>query len=179
MRTKRMSYAALMCAVIIVSTLWFKFTIPGTDVMVTTQVFFVLITGHLLPPAYAFGTLGVYLMLGLAGLPVFSAACGPAVLSTPSFGFLLAFPFQAAAVSLIRKQMGRRKGARCAAGLVGVLAGYTVALPYIALLKGVFLNAPIPLATLFSAYCLAFLPMDVAKALLCAPLARRLEKTIG
>ncbi|HIU20362.1 MAG TPA: biotin transporter BioY, partial [Candidatus Limiplasma stercoravium] len=57
MQTKQMSYAALMCAVIIVSTLWFKFTIPGTDVMVTTQVFFVLITGHLLPPAYAFGTL--------------------------------------------------------------------------------------------------------------------------
>ena len=74
-QVRLLTLSALMCALIIVSTLWLKFTIPGTDVMVTSQVFFVLLCGLLLPPRYCFYTLGTYLLLGLAGLPVFSAAC--------------------------------------------------------------------------------------------------------
>ena len=49
-------YSALMCTLIIVSTLWIRFPIPGTDVMFTTQVFFVL----LLRPAAAAPLLPVY-----------------------------------------------------------------------------------------------------------------------
>ena len=78
-------YSALMCALIIVSTLWIRFPIPGTDVMFTTQVFFVLLCGQLLPPRYCLYTLLLYVGMGLAGVPVFSSICGPAVLSTPSF----------------------------------------------------------------------------------------------
>ncbi|MEG0270133.1 MAG: hypothetical protein RR821_07750, partial [Clostridia bacterium] len=57
-QVKMLSYSALMCALIIVSTLWFKFGIPGTDVLVTTQVFFVLLCGQLLPTRYCLYTMG-------------------------------------------------------------------------------------------------------------------------
>ena len=57
-QVRLLTLSALMCALIIVSTLWLKFTIPGTDVMVTSQVFFVLLCGLLLPPRYCFYTLG-------------------------------------------------------------------------------------------------------------------------
>ena len=40
--TLRLCYCALLCALIIISTLFFRFTIPGTDVMITLQVLFVL-----------------------------------------------------------------------------------------------------------------------------------------
>ena len=53
---------------------------------------------------------------------------------------------------------------------------YLVALPYVAVLKGVYLNAPVPLEVLLSAYCLAFLPLDLVKAALAAALAGRLER---
>ena len=42
-KTKLITYSALMCAILIISTLWFKFTLPGTDVLFTTQVLFVLL----------------------------------------------------------------------------------------------------------------------------------------
>lgn len=70
-QVRLLTYSALMCALIIVSTLWLKFSIPGTDMMVTTQVFFVLLCGFLLPPKYCLYTLGAYLLLGLIGLPFF------------------------------------------------------------------------------------------------------------
>ena len=49
-QVRLLTLSALMCALIIVSTLWIKFTIPGTDVMFSTQVFFVLLCGLLLGP---------------------------------------------------------------------------------------------------------------------------------
>ena len=42
-QVRLLTLSALMCALIIVSTLWLKFTIPGTDVMFSSQVFFVLL----------------------------------------------------------------------------------------------------------------------------------------
>ena len=98
-------YSALMCALIIVSTLWIRFPIPGTDVMFTTQVFFVLLCGQLLPPRYCLYTLLLYVGMGLAGVPVFSSICGPAVLSTPSFGYLLGFIVAAPAEAFFRQKM--------------------------------------------------------------------------
>lgn len=175
---KQMTLSALMCALIMAATLWFKFTIPGTGVMVTLQVFFVLLTGLLLPPNYCFFTLGAYLMLGLMGLPVFSSVCGPAVLATPSFGYLLGFPFAAAGVSACNSLLLRWKWHRYAAASLGVLINYAVALPYIAVLNGAFFHAPLDISTLFNAYCFAFLPLDIVKALLAATLAAKLDKAL-
>ena len=50
-QVRLLTLSALMCALIIVSTLWLKFTIPGTDVMFSSQVFFVLLCGLLLGSA--------------------------------------------------------------------------------------------------------------------------------
>ena len=63
--------------------------------------------------------------------------------------------------------------------LIGVVVSYVIALPYVAVLKGVYLNAPVPLGVLLSTYCFAFLPLDIVKAILAALLAGRLEKPLG
>ena len=178
-KTRQVTYSALMCAMIIVSTLWLKFPIPGTDVLFTTQVFFVLLCGHLLSPIYCLFSIGAYILLGLVGIPVFSATQGIAILVTPSFGYLLSFPFAAAAVSWIRARLKGKKGARIVATLAGIIVVYTIALPYIAILRGVYLATPVPLEVLFASYCFAFLPMDLVKGLLAALLAARLEKPLG
>ena len=115
-QVRQLTLSALMCALIIVSTLWLKFTIPGTDVMFSSQVFFVLLCGLLLPPRYCFYTLGAYLLLGLAGLPVFTATVGPAVIATPSFGYLIAFPFEAAVTSAAAGRLVNQKGGRYICG---------------------------------------------------------------
>ncbi|NLO86201.1 MAG: biotin transporter BioY [Clostridiales bacterium] len=177
-KTKLITYSALMCALIVISTLWLKFSIPGTDVLVTTQVFFVILCGQILPWKYCVYTIGVYLFLGLLGLPVFSAVAGPAVIATPSFGYLLAFPFSAAAVSITRKKLPSQKSSRYIASLVGIVVNYVIALAYIAALKGLYLGSPVSMGVLLSAYCFAFLPMDVIKGILAALLGQRLEKPL-
>ena len=127
-QVRLLTLSALMCALIIVSTLWLKFTIPGTDVMFSSQVFFVLLCGLLLPPRYCFYTLGAYLLLGLAGLPVFTATVGPAVIATPSFGYLIAFPFEAAVTSAAAGRLVNQKGGRYISVLIGVAVSYVIAL---------------------------------------------------
>ena len=117
--------------------------------------------------------------LGLIGLPVFTATVGPAVIATPSFGYLIAFPFEAAVTSAAAGRLADKKWGRYAAVLTGVIASYAIALPYVAVLKGVYLNAPVPPGVLLSAYCFAFLPMDIVKAAMAALLAGRLEKPLG
>ena len=178
-KVRQITYSALMCAMIIVSTLWLKFTLPGTDVLFTTQVFFILLCGHVLPPRYCLLSIGAYLLLGLVGIPVFSATQGIGVIATPSFGYLLSFPFAAAAVSFARKRLSARKGARLMATALGLFVIYLIALSYIALLKGLYLSTPVPFPALLASYCFAFLPLDIVKGLLAAILAKRLEKPLN
>ncbi len=177
-RTRQMTASALMCAVIIISTLWLKFPLPGTEVLLTTQSFFVLLCGQLFVPRVCLYTLGAYLLLGLMGLPVFSATQGIAVMATPSFGYLLAFPFAAASTSAVLHLLGKKTGTRMLASLLGILVQYAVALAYIAALKGIYLSAPIPLSVLITSYGLAFLPMDLVKGLLAAWVAPRLQHVV-
>lgn len=178
MKAKRLAYAALMCALMIVSTLWLKFTIPMTDMLVTTQVFFVLLCGLLLPPTDNLFAIGAYLLLGLIGLPVFSATSGFGVVFTPSFGYLLGFLLAAWLTSWLSRRWKGKKAARLIASLLGMLSVYLVALPYIALLKGAYMASPVPFETLMTAYFLVFLPMDIVKAVLAALLADRLVKPL-
>lgn len=166
---------ALFCALIIVSTLLFRFTIPGTDVMVTLQVFFVLLCGQMLTPKYCLYTTGAYLLAGLIGLPVFSAVNGPAVVATPSFGYLLAFPAAAAVCSFVRILTDRKKGSRYLASFCGIVVMYGIAVLYILLLSRVLMNTAFAAGQLVSSYLLIFLPLDLAKGWAAAWLSRHLK----
>ena len=65
--------------------------VPLPYVPFTLQYFFCALSGFLLGPRGGFASQGIYLVLGLAGLPVFTAGGGPAYVFQPSFGYLLGF----------------------------------------------------------------------------------------
>jgi biotin transport system substrate-specific component len=95
-----------------------------TPVPVTMQTFAVLLLGLLFSPAPAFACLGLYLMEGALGMPVFSphGPGGMARLLGPSGGYLLSYPFAAALTSLLYRRGHRRFGsAIVAAGLASLL----------------------------------------------------------
>ncbi len=171
--TQSLCYCALLCALMIVSTLFFRFTIPGTDVMVTLQTLFVLLCGQLLPVKHCLYTTGAYLLAGLIGLPVFSAVSGPAVVVTPSFGYLIAFPFAAAVTSVVR--LHSKKGNRYTASFFGVLIMYLVAAAYLLVLSVVYLTE-LSFKTILLNYMLIFLPLDLVKGFLAAWLGHRMHK---
>ncbi len=172
--TLRLCYCSLLCALMILSTLLFRFVIPGTNVMVTLQVLFVLLCGQLLPVRYCLYTTGAYLLAGLIGLPVFSSVSGLAVVSTPSFGYLLGFPLCAAICSAVR-QTGK-KGSRWWASFAGIGVLYAVAIGYILLLSSLYVTEAVAASSLLTSYCLVFLPLDLLKGLAAAWLGKRLNK---
>lgn len=57
----------------------------------TLQWFFVLLAGLLLNRRLAGAAVGVYLLVGLLGVPVFASGGGPAYLLRPTFGYLIGF----------------------------------------------------------------------------------------
>ena len=82
--------------------------IPGTPVPVTLQPLAVLIVGGLLGPALGASSLVLYLLLGAAGLPVFTPFGLPGVarLIGPTGGYLLAYPLAAAIVGRLASDSG-------------------------------------------------------------------------
>lgn len=70
--------------------------IPLKPVPYTLQTLVVLLAGALLGPRNGFISMGLYLVMGLVGLPVFSSAgFGLAKILGPTGGYLLAFPIAA------------------------------------------------------------------------------------
>ncbi len=73
------------------------------------QTLAVMLTGLALGPGRAFAAVGLYVLLGLAGLPIFSGGRGGlGVLAGPSAGYILAFPLAAAAVGWLAAVVLRR-----------------------------------------------------------------------
>jgi biotin transport system substrate-specific component len=66
--------------------------VPLPFVPFSLQTFFVLLAGNMLGPFYGAGSQVLYLLMGLAGLPVFTNGGGLAYVFQPTFGYLLGFP---------------------------------------------------------------------------------------
>jgi biotin transport system substrate-specific component len=96
----------LGCCLLVTLAAQVRVPVPGTEVPMTLQLLAVLLTGLSLSPREAAAALSTYLILGAAGLPVFSL--GSTGLFGPTAGYLVGFIPAAWAVSLVR-------GPRCVA----------------------------------------------------------------
>ena len=72
------------------------FPLPFTPAMVTALTIFLSLAAYILTPKQTFTVVAVYLLLGIAGLPVFAGTGGIGRLVSPSGGFyfawLIAYP---------------------------------------------------------------------------------------
>ena len=66
-------------------------TIPIPPVPFTLQIFFAILAGALLGSKRGFISVGVYVLLGLCGLPVFTKGAGLSYIFQPTFGYLAGF----------------------------------------------------------------------------------------
>ncbi len=111
-------FAALIAAFALVPGI----AVPGSSVPITLQTLAVALTAMILGPWRACLATLLYLVVGLAGLPVFAnGAAGVAVLASPSVGYLLSFPLYALVVGAL-SYIPLRRGLRFA-GLGLALAG--------------------------------------------------------
>lgn len=78
-------------------------------VPITLQTLGIALTGLCLGPLRGFAATALYVVAGLAGLPIFAkGAAGLAVLAGPTGGYVIAFPFAALLTGLLARWIIRR-----------------------------------------------------------------------
>lgn len=143
--------------------------IPAGPISFTLQLFFTCMAGILLGPWWGAVSQLVYLLLGLAGVPIFTEGGGLMYFAKPTFGFLLGLPLTALVVGLLsRRAAGFWR--LLVAGAVGTAVLYAVGLPYLYFTLGGAWSVG---KTLVSG-CLIFLPFDAMKIIVSALLGVRL-----
>ena len=133
-------------------------SLPIGPVPITLQTFFVYLAGGLLGPKLAFLSQLVYLLIGAAGLPVFSGfKSGVSALAGPTAGYLISFPL-CALVS------GMAKGK----GFLRAILYYSLGTSLVYLSGVLWLSAFIGYQNALGLGLLPFIPGDVAKILMAA-----------
>ena len=175
MSARKLVYTALLAALTAVGAF---IRIPIGISVITLQFLFTAMAGVLLGPGGGALSQGVYVALGLVGLPIFTAGGGFGYVLQPSFGFLLGLIPAAAVIGGLSRRSSSpvRLALACGAGLAVV---YAVGVPYMALILNGYLGKGISAPALLWSGMLIYLPGDAAKiavtALLCPVLRRRIS----
>ena len=152
--------------------------IPVGESSFTLQVLLTCKARVRLGPKYGALSQLVYVLLGLIGLPVFTAGGGFGYVFHPNFGFLLGMIPMAFIIGLLTRKDASplRIALACACG-TAVL--YLVGIPYLWLILNVYMGKGMTFAALIGAYMLPFLLFDALKiaaaALLCPRILRGLS----
>jgi biotin transport system substrate-specific component len=171
---------AVFAALVAGSALIAAIPVGGFGVPITLQTLAVMLTGLALGPGRAFAAVGLYVLLGLAGLPIFSGGrSGLGVLAGPSAGYILAFPLAAAAVGgltavVLRRTAGRAGRLRAVLLFVAAMVSSIIFVHGLGVL-GMMLNAKLDFSKAFLAD-LAFYPGDLIKNALAVTIALSLHK---
>lgn len=105
----QVAVTGVFAALIAVAAMLPPIPVGGFGVPITLQTFAVMLTGIVLGARLGFLAVLLYLVVGLAGLPVFSGFSGGlGVLAGPSAGYLLAFPLAAALAGALATVVLRR-----------------------------------------------------------------------
>lgn len=133
----RRTVAVLLGTALVAAAAQVAVPLPGTPVPLTLQPLAVLIVGGLLGPWLGASSLILYLVLGAAGLPVFTPVGLPGVarLIGPTGGYLLAYPLAAYAVGRLAGD-GARLGRIALAALLGLVLIHLGGLAQLLVLTG-------------------------------------------
>lgn len=147
--------------------------IPMPFCPITLQILFTTLAGVLLGGRKGAVSVGVYVLLGLAGVPIFTGGGGIAYVLQPTFGFLLGFIIGTYVTGRIchnGKPTMKRLVLGCLAGLIPIFALGTV---YNYLITCIYMNAEASAVTVIY-HCLMPLPGDIILCVFTAFLGKRL-----
>jgi biotin transport system substrate-specific component len=140
--------------------------LPFTPVPITGQTFAVLLVGASLGTVRGGTSALLYVLLGVAGVPVYAhGAEGWAVITGASGGYLVGYPFASALTGwLAERRWDRRFSSAVGAMLTGNVVIYLFGLPWLAVVLGTSLEKTLELGLY------PFVPGDTFKLYLAAAL---------
>lgn len=162
---------ALFIALIVIGTYT---KIPIYIVPITLQFLFTNLTALLLGGRLSALTIGMYILMGLFGLPVFTAGGGPSYIIHPTFGYILGFMVGGYIAGRMTERMKKKTVlGLLRAGCVNLLTVYIMGVIYYYWIARLFLT-PVPLLKLIWGGAIIFLPVDVASCIIGAFVAKRI-----
>lgn len=177
-KTRNMILCA-MFVVLIAAGAFIKIPVPV--VPFTLQYLFTMLAGLLLGPRLGALAVAVYVLLGLAGLPIFSQGGGLGYVFQPSFGYLIGFILGAWVTGAMARRgtglpsMGRLLGAN----LAGLAVVYLCGMAYCWVVTNYYLDTPLGLWPLLLYCFLLAVPGDLFLCVVGAMAGRRLLPLVG
>ncbi|NLK17963.1 MAG: biotin transporter BioY [Clostridiales bacterium] len=168
---KKIVYVALAVALLFVSG---HIKVTVFSIPYTLQTLAVMLIGCIFGERYGLLAAGIYVSMGLLGIPVFSKGGGLHYVFEPSFGYILAFLPGVYLIGSLRKRASSNPYLLFALLFsVAVLMLLIGAMYYMIVIKGIF-GAPLP-SVLYS-FVAIFLPADLIKAIAAALICPRLKR---
>ena len=165
-KTKQLVFCSLFTALIAVGAF---IKIPVPVVPFTLQYLFTMLAGLILGPRLGTISVTAYMLLGLAGLPIFTEGGGLWYVLKPSFGYIIGF-----CIGTYARLKKRTIARYLAANLAGLAVVYAAGMIYYYVICNYVLNTPIAVGPLFL-YCFVLaVPGDTALSVLGAVLIKRL-----
>ncbi len=150
--------------------------VPVPVVPFTLQFLFTMLAGLLLGGRKGAMSVGVYILLGLVGLPIFAEGGGFWYILKPSFGYLLGFMLAAYVTGRMveRKQKLLTRWV-IAVNFLGLFIVYAAGMVYYYVICNYVIDTPIALGPLFL-YCFVLaVPGDICLCILAAVLTVRVK----
>lgn len=162
-----MVYASLMATLTAVGA---YIAIPIGPVPIVLQNLFVMLAGLLLGGRWGLTSVGVYLLAGAIGLPVFAGGTGGlGKFVGPTGGYLLGFAAAAYVIGIISERGKGRVVIDVLAMVAGMFIIYIVGVSWLKVVTGMSISKVITVGML------PFLPGDVLKIAIAIPIAKALR----
>lgn len=164
-KTAEMTKMALMVAMNCVSA-YIIIPLPFSLSPIALQTLIVNLTGYVLNAKQAFMTMLVYLLVGLAGVPVFTGgSAGPGKLFGPTGGYIIGFLVTAVFLAYFRGEKYSFKRYALLGCVIGIPLIYVFGVVQLKLITGMGWDKAILTGAL------PFIPLDIVKCLAAAVIA--------
>ena len=168
MKTTTMTRIALMAAVLCILAP-ISIPVPISSVALTLATFVLYLMAYILKPRQALTVVGIYLLLGAAGLPVFSGyMAGISRFAAPGGGYLIGYLFLAG-ISSWFVQKYSAVSMQVIGMFLGTLVMYTLGTLWMANTTSISFLSALP------AGMLVFLPLDILKIILASYIGRKIR----
>ena len=164
-KTAEMTKMALMVAMNCVSA-YIIIPLPFSLSPIALQTLIVNLTGYVLNAKQAFMTMLVYLLVGLAGVPVFTGCSAvPGKLFGPTGGYIIGFLFTAVFLAYFKGEKYNFKRYALLGCVIGIPLIYVFGVVQLKLITGMGWDKAIMTGAL------PFIPLDIVKCLAAAVIA--------
>jgi len=155
---KRMIVISLLASILSISA-YISIPLPISNVPFTLQSLFLMVIALSMPISISFPSVGLYLLLGAIGLPVFSnGTSGLTVLFGPTSGYLFGFLLSTLVIGYIKEKLEYFFGYLLASILGGIGIVYALGVLGLMLVLGISFDKAMTIGVI------PFLPLDLIKS---------------